>query len=243
MSCYEAGFNEVMAAAGLGMEKAASAWAKYLRDSTKPAESRWGMLNSMFRSHGVRPPDERSISRLNDSDVVDGWIRSARIYRDVDLPPSVARGSDLWRAAMKDIRDKNFQPMETGLGERHVEGILRYGPSTPGAGRISPNMRREPGWEDAFYDTRDALPRRTHRAEIQHLDTAADSGLFAAERGTQRTRDYAERASGGVRGGDRPTRLSFDMPKALAQDSGEQEYRIPREMFVNWARNHKTDLL
>lgn len=199
------------------------------------------IYSKLFRSHGVRPPMREGGSLPVDMarDAIRGFTRAEK-----HVPTLAPFGSPEWRGAMRDIRNKNFQRVESGLAASHMPSIEQHGPST----QMTPS--REPGAQ-AWTDEARQRARQIRRAEPEgksrltdYMSRIVDSGIYTAPEGTLRSYDYAQRAAGssGVPG-DRPAVHSFDMPASLMREPGHgEEIRIPRAMYQRWSRNPSTKI-
>lgn len=213
------------------LEKISGAFSKAFRAASP--EKAHEMMSRMFRLRGLRPP-RRAAEDLANPEVREQILKGIRSAKKVQLPEAVPRGSALWRKAMQDIKAGRMSTFESGLSSEQGKNILRTGPSTRGGFPLEENM---PAVSEAFDDVYDrALDAGVDRRDAMKRIT---SGLYAADAGTSRTAEYAERAArrfGGV-----PAALRFELPHSMAQAGTDLEMRIPHQIFQRWARNPRVE--
>ncbi len=212
------------------LEKISGAFSKAFRAASP--EKAHEMMSRMYRLRGL-PPPLRAAEDLANPEVREQILKGIRSTKKVQLPEAAPRGSALWRRAMQDIKAGRMSTFESGLSSEQGKSILRTGPSTRGGWPLQENMPAVLEALDDVYDR--ALDAGVHRRDVQRGIT---SGLYAADAGTSRTAEYAERAArfGGV-----PAALRFELPHSMAQAGTNLEMRIPHQIFKRWARNPRVE--
>jgi superfamily II DNA or RNA helicase len=205
---------------------AAARWSKELRKVVDPAKAK-KMFARMYRGEGVRPPMRGSDYVA--PDVKEHLIKSLRGLGKVEAPDLTPRGGALWREAMKDIKHGRTSKFETGTSLKAAKDIVHMGPSGPIGRPLESNM-------PAIARARRVASRATPDSKWDAVHQKADSGMYAADAGTQRTRDYAGRAAAGR---DPGAVVQFDLPRSLATHGSKEELRVSRQVFNRWSRNRK----
>lgn len=198
-------------------------------------QRQYDALARLHRLAGVRPPSTHPDDLTPEK--VTGILHWLRALDKVPDNSGVARGSPLWRRAMQDIKAGRVSTFESGLGERSGREILRRGPSSPAGLPLEENM---PEVREAIYrQARNADRSTSGELEGRAVLVKRDSGLYANDVGTQRTWDYARRASG--YGDGSPVAMRFELPQSLAAQGSGTELRLPHDFFKRWARNPRLE--
>lgn len=194
-----------------------------------------------YRHQGVRPPSSDLEGYVGEQwhSIKDtlGKLKQVEPYNHRKHNPEMQALID------DDIKHGRFVRLETGTSREAANQILRRGPSNPVLGKAT----HLTGFDSIEgVDTPQFERFHKHRLDMEQSQPSwyrnlwyrkQDAGIFASHAGTDRTRDYAQRAS---RAGNPAAKLSFDIPASLAQAPKGKEQIVPR---FNWeyTRNHKIE--
>lgn len=206
-------------------------WRTLLR--TAPEEKFRDVMAKLFRRVGASKPHVPEITPA----VRESVIKDLSGYNKLDHVVAAPRGSALWRQGMKDIKEGRMIEIETGTSMRNAKLIKKHGPSGLAHRPMSENM---PAISDSYSDTmwKARRNKKLSRSDKRRMDNRLGAGLFANDKGTKRTADYAARASVD---GTAPVAMRFSLPASFVTPGQGLEYRVPNELFRNWARKIKIE--